>query len=202
MSSNYEQEKAAQKEESRILKERGDVAEAFYNFFVANRSEGLIANEANKQILRLSLGNTPITLQTLQDAFDHTSVRRELCFVRPDVEREQLVDYIISARKMQPQTAVEERKRLMDPLLTDIETVRVVYDRVKNRRELESKSIEELREIVKPEPVSQWKPIPHIYQNRSMLLDLASRDVKGFRELMRRSGSDAINVILRQVEKD
>jgi hypothetical protein len=186
--SDYQKELDIQKKASEAQAAKTAQAQAFYDFYMRNRDSGVIACDANTSLLRQFLGDN-ITAQSLQDAYEHTSVGNRLAHIRPDEERENLVEFIISHRKMQERTAQEERKRLMDPLLTDISTIRVIADRVRNRRELEAKSVDELKEMVKPEPYSTPTDLPsHI----SAAQILHMWDAVQMRHMMAKYGSAAI----------
>jgi hypothetical protein len=114
-------------------------------------------------------------------------------------ERIQLIDYIISHRQMQDRTAQEERKRMMDPLLTDITTIRTVAERVRNRRELESKTVPELRTLVKGELQSQWKPLPAHLQVRKNVLSLSGPEM---RKAISFYGQAQLNAVLAKREEE
>lgn len=172
--------------------------------------------QAAHSILKSYYNGEPWTLENLQASaerlaasgaihpLDNDRIQSDAASAREDAqeaearERQELVNFIIANRQMQPQTAQEERKRLMSPVLTAIETVRNIAANVKAKREMQNKSVPELRTIAKGEPQSQWKPIPQIYRNKSMLISLANENISEFRRLVARCGRAQVDAILAQ----
>src|ERR1700694_2670062 len=168
----YKETHDAEKAEIRVRQEELRIIEVFYNFVKAHPE--IVSCEANRAILRHYFAGSEkdISAGTLEEALGHPALRARLAFQTPYKERLKLVDYIMSNRQMQPDTAKHERSRFMNEKLTAIETVRDVADNIKRKRELESKTVPELKSIVKGEPQSQWKPIPALYRSKNMLLSL------------------------------
>jgi hypothetical protein len=199
---SYKTEIEKQQQDIAAATSHADEAAAFFEFYSKNRPEGLISCEANTKLLRDWMGDIKITAQSLQDAYENTSVNQQLAHQRSEgLERRDLVNFIIENRKMQPETEKAERERLMNPRLTAIETVRMIADRVKNRREMETKSVDELREIVKAgQPQTGFQEVPEQYRTKSALLRLANQNITLYKRLMQQCGRAALDAIIQRAE--
>jgi hypothetical protein len=113
-------------------------------------------------------------------------------------ERADLVTFILENRVMSESAQQHERTRLSNPKATDIVTLRTIKENIVAKRALSQLPKEELKVIARGPQGQQWKPVPLIYRNRSMLLCLASENVSEFRRLTERCGHDQINAILAQ----
>jgi hypothetical protein len=103
-------------------------------------------------------------------------------------QREALVNFVISNRQMSPQTAREERKRLMSPRLTSIETVRTIAENVKNRRRLEALPPADLKSLAAGQRATQ----PELPENISREQILHLLDAAQLKHIIARYGADAV----------
>src|ERR1700674_1947044 len=198
----YVEEKQQQKKELKAQAEATRVAEAFRQFFDMNRD--IINCMANVSVWKAFFEDdtSNISLQTLNDAVEHTSVSQQLARQSEYVERQKLVKYILENRRMSPDTEKHERARLLNEKLTSLDTVREIAGNVQRKRELSQLPTNELKTLARGPEKSWLHPVPPLYQNRSMLLSLASENIQDFRLLVRRCGQAAIDAILAQRDED
>jgi hypothetical protein len=200
----YTEEKKQQKQDAKEQAEKARVAEAFRQFFDMNRDRGIIDCMANESILRAFFGDETdnISLQTLNDAVQHTSVSQQLARQSEHVEREKLVRYILSNRTMSPDTEKHERARLLNEKLTHIDTVRTIADNIKRKRELAALSTDELKAVARgPEP-NKFMDVPPYFRTRNTLIDCANTDLPLFKRLIQKCGRAAIDAILQAPEEE
>ena len=171
--------------------------EGVFHLFFSSRREFLDCMAARKAILNYFEGS-PLTVQNLEDA---VAVDMSLYKMLPrqteaqDREKlEQAIKELLAGGGSK--SAVEHEVRKF-PYKTVLELVawRDKLVRIKQARE---SSPEELRQIIKATAPSQWKPVPEIYQNRSMLISLANENVNEFKTLVRKCGQAQINAILQK----
>jgi nicotinamide mononucleotide adenylyltransferase len=198
----YVEEKQQQKKELKAQAEAARVANAFQEFFDQNRD--IVNCMANEKILRQFFGEDTenISVQTLKDAVEYTSVSQQLARQTEYVERQTLVRYILSNRTMSPETEKHERARLLNEKLTSLDTVREIAGNVRRKKELSKLPVQELKTLARGPEKSWLHPVPPLYQSRSMLLSLASENIQDFRLLVRRCGQAAIDAILAQRDEE
>jgi hypothetical protein len=200
--SNYQQEHKAAKDELQQENESARQAQVLYEFMRAHPE--IIPCEANLHLLKAWFGNLPedISKATLGESIQHPKLRAQLAFQGEAQEREKLVDYIIENRQMSPDTSKHERARLLNQKLTTIETVRTIAENIQRKRELSQLPKKELQALARGPERQKFQEVPPLYQNRSMLYDLANTDLDGFKSLLRRCGKAQIDAILQQSEAD
>ena len=129
-------------------------------------------------------------------------------------ERIELVDFILTNGKYQPESVESERARFLRRVngknssegfpVVSIDTLRQMKANIETQRRLAPLSKDELKKKVHDEWVDQaaakygrpgmWKPLPEIMRSRSMLLAASPDEI---RNLISKCGVDQINFYLR-----
>jgi hypothetical protein len=208
--SNLQDDRAA----SEALKERVQQAEVVYNWRVKHpeysydaaisllkqyhHGEEMTESSLDESAERL-VANGTITPLT-QDRMESDAARAKRESEESDAqERIELTDFICKARVMQPETEKSERKRFLSPKATDITTLRQIKQNIVAKRELQAKSVEELKTLVRPEPHSIPTDLPsHI----SAAQILHMWDADQMRHMMARYGSAAITKRVNEGKKE
>jgi hypothetical protein len=148
-------------------------AQHFYNFF--RKHQDVAPNTANEQILREFLGEVEITPAALEEAYQilvnqdpsPLALRSERTIEHQELrERKKLVDAILDLKEGPEDYIENERKRLMlvnpttDAFVKSIDNLRVILEEAQLRQKFREMSVEQLREIVKPQQQPQFPPLP------------------------------------------
>jgi hypothetical protein len=210
------------KEQIRIDNHRIKQAEVFYQWLQKNPQFGYTAainlikgyynggdwsaDDLSDSAARLVANGTitPLPAKTKDD------------FIEEDkLEREDLISWIMENRTWASQQSKESEFARLSRIESNIpivstETLRTIKANIEEKRRLTALSKEELKKeaianserehVARGGRLSQYREVPQIYRNRSMLLDLARRDVQAFKDLLLRCGSAQINEILARVE--
>src|ERR1700694_1124212 len=180
----YKETHDAEKAEIRVRQEELRIIEVFYNFVKAHPE--IVSCEANRAILRHYFAGSEkdISAGTLEEALGHPALRAQLAFQSEQREREKLTAFIMKSRSQnQSESAAEhDEARFLNPKATDITTLRQINENILAKRELQSKSVEELREIIK-RPDGRPEDLP---ENISRNQILHMMDAAALRHLLAR----------------
>ncbi len=125
-------------------------------------------------------------------------------------ERTELVQWIFENRKYQKESVLPERARLSNAHATSIATLRQIKENIEEKRRLTALTNEQLKveaqqnlrndQAARGIRTSRWMPVPHVYQDRHFLLQLASENLAEFKRLLERCGRQQLDAILAKTD--
>jgi len=193
---NFKTEMALRKEIEREEQQEDADNGALHIFFSVHRE--FVDCLAARKAIKTYFADSPLTVQNLEDAVAvDSSLSRMLPRQTETDDRQALEQAIVALLKggNSPSSLDHEIRKFPYKEIHELVEWRDKLVRIKQAREA---SPEELRQIIKATAPSQFKPVPEIYQNRSMLISLANENVNEFKALVRKCGQAQINAILQK----
>jgi hypothetical protein len=162
------------------------------------RHSEVIDCDANFSLIKRYLADADIDEANLEAAYEHTGLRQQLAKQTREENRAAVQEKIVALLgASSPGTIAHEKAKWP---YKSTEELREKLKQLEVKRDMQSKTPEQLRAIVKTAPPSRWKPMPECYKSRAMLMDLINTDVPGFKNLVKNCGSEQINAVLNRRE--
>jgi len=181
--STYKQDHEAL--QARVEQQQQEAMDAKHWLTFLEKHREVVPCEGNFQIVKSYFAGEPLSLETLEEAVQNPNLKRQMVFQTSVEDRTKLLETLKKLTGEIPPTTVYQ----------STEEIRSKVEEIQRRKELEKKSPDALRAIIKantiaPEPAS----IPAEW-TRERLLDLKGPE---FRRVVERYGSKAVTERLNQ----